>query len=85
MSKRLRAARIETGLSRRAFAELIGVAERTVNYYEDPKYFGKRKAIVVRAWAEACGRDFSEIWGAPTLAEQGIARNRCSVQPLTAA
>lgn len=85
MSKRLRTAREDTGLSRRAFAELIGVSERTVNYYEDAKYFGKRKPIVVRAWAEACGRDFAEIWGAPTPSDQGIARTRCRVQSPVAA
>lgn len=63
MSRRLKAARTTAGLSRKALAERIGVSERAVNYYEDPKYARARKSYIVREWAEACGRDFEDIWG----------------------
>lgn len=64
MSLRLRDARITAGLSRRQLAELTGLSERTVNYYEDRTYARRRKATYVRAWAQATGRDFEELWGA---------------------
>lgn len=50
---------------------LLGVHLKTVNNYENPNYHGARKSYVVKAWAEACGRDFIEIWGA---SRQGISR-----------
>lgn len=65
MSKRLQDARVEAGLSRKALAELIGLSERAVNYYEDPSYGRARKPYIVRAWAEATERDFEELWGPP--------------------
>ena len=71
MSRRLRLARIDAGLSRRALSKLVGISERAVNYYEDPSYARARKPIVVRAWAQATGRQFEEIWG---TTEQGIGR-----------
>jgi transcriptional regulator with XRE-family HTH domain len=64
MSRRLLSARNEAGLSRKALADHIGISERAVAYYEDPKYGRARKPIVVRAWAEACGHEFEEVWGA---------------------
>lgn len=63
MSKRLRAARKEAGLSRQALADLIGASPRLIAYYEDPEYRRGRKAIYVRPWAEACGYEFEEVWG----------------------
>ena len=71
MSRRLRLARIDAGLSRRALSELIGISERAVNYYEDPSYARARKPYIVRAWAEATGRKFEDIWG---TTERGIGR-----------
>lgn len=64
MSRRLRAARNHAGLTRLELAERIGLSVRAVNYYEDPKYARARKPYIVRSWAEACGRDHEEIWGA---------------------
>jgi DNA-binding XRE family transcriptional regulator len=61
-SGRLLSARNEAGLSRKALADLIGISERAVAYYEDHTYARARKPIVVRAWAEACGRTFEELW-----------------------
>lgn len=63
MSRRLHDARVEAGLSRRALADLVGISERTVNYYENPAYSGKRKPIVIRAWAEVTGRQLEEVFG----------------------
>lgn len=63
MSRRLLDARTEAGLSRKALAALIGVSERAVNYYEDPAYGRARKVYIVRAWAEATGREIEELWG----------------------
>jgi transcriptional regulator with XRE-family HTH domain len=74
MSRRLRAARDYAGLSRRELAELIGISLRAVNYYENPDYARGRKSIVVRAWADACGRDFEEIWG---VAGRELPRSGC--------
>lgn len=77
MSRRLRAARTTAGLSRRELAEQIGVSLRAVNYYEDPNYARARKPYIVRDWAEACGRDYEEIWGAPG---RELARSGCVSQ-----
>lgn len=63
MSRRLHDARVDAGLSRRALAELVGISERTVNYYEDSTYSGKRKPIVLRAWADVTGRRIEEVSG----------------------
>lgn len=63
MSRRLRIAREDAGITRPALATLIGISLRAVNYYEDPSYARARKEIVVRAWADACGREFKELWG----------------------
>lgn len=71
MSKRLRAARVEAGFTQQELADRIGVVLKTVNNYENHKYPGARKIIVVRAWAQTCGRDFEDIWG---RSRQGIAR-----------
>lgn len=74
MSRRLHVAREEAGYSRRALADLLGISERAVNYYEDPKYARARKPIVVRAWAQACGREYEEIWG---IAGRELPRSGC--------
>lgn len=63
MSARLRAAREGAGLTQQQIADELGVALKTVNNYENPNYVGAKKAYVVRAWAELCGRNFEEIWG----------------------
>lgn len=63
MSRRLHDARVGAELSRRALAEAVGISERAVNYYEDPGYAGARKMVYVRAWAQATGYDFEELWG----------------------
>lgn len=76
MSRRLRDARTGAGLSRRELAKRTGLAERTINYYESPKYARARKASFVQTWATACGRTFEEIWG--TASEQPSRRFGCS-------
>lgn len=75
MSRRLHDARVEAGLSRKALAALIDVSERAVNYYENPLYTGKRKPIVVKAWAEATGRTPEELSGPPG---QELSRRACN-------
>ena len=77
MSRRLKAARVAAGLSRRQLAEQIDISVRAVNYYESPSYGRARKSYIVRDWAEACGRDFEEIWGAPG---RELARSGCTSQ-----
>lgn len=63
MSLRLRDARTTAGLTRKQLADLAGLSERTVNYYEDKNYRRSRKPSFVRLWAEACDREFEEVWG----------------------
>jgi len=75
MSARLHAARVTAGLSRRALADLIDVSERLVNYYESPDYTRARKKGYVRAWAEATGHTFEELWGP---AGKEISRRACN-------
>lgn len=71
MSQRLKVSRNIAGLSIRQMAEATGMSKRAVAYYEDPDYTGNRKAVYVRAWAQACARDFEELWGTK---EQPLAR-----------
>ena len=63
MSLRLRNARIHASLSVKALHQATGISIRAINYYEDPHYTGARKLTYVKAWAEATGRDFEELWG----------------------
>lgn len=72
MSLRLRDARITAGMSRRELAEVVGMSERAVNYYEDRNYSRARKSSLVNLWAQATGRTFEELWGAAS--EQPILR-----------
>lgn len=74
VSKRLHTARTSTGLSRKALAELVGMSERAVNYYENPDYPGLRKPIYLRRWAEVCGYTYEEIAGRPG---RELARSGC--------
>lgn len=71
MSKRLRAAREEARFTQQQLAAVLGVHLKTVNNYENPNYAGARKSYVVKAWAEVCGRDFEDCWGA---SQHGISR-----------
>ena len=75
MSLRLRDARITAGLSRKQLAIRTGIAERTINYYENPAYKRHRKPSFVRDIAEATGRDFEELWGP---AEHPFDRSGCT-------
>jgi transcriptional regulator with XRE-family HTH domain len=63
MSRRLKAARTDAGFTQQDLADLTGIALKTVNNYENSTYARARKPYVVRTWAEACGRDFEELWG----------------------
>lgn len=54
---RFRKAREITGLDRKQFAELIGLHRETVARCEAD---GTKKALVLRAWAQATGVD--EMW-----------------------
>ena len=76
MSRRLHDARIGANLSRRELAKMTGLSERIINYYESPQYARARKPTFVRAWADATGRTFEEIWG--TASEQPSRRFGCS-------
>lgn len=71
MSLRLRNARIQAGLSVKSLHLLTGISIRAINYYEDPRYSGARKSLAVKAWADATGRDFEELFGTP---ERPLAR-----------
>lgn len=62
MSARLRAVREGAGLTQQQIAHTIGTSLKTVNNYENAHYHGARKSYVVKAWAEACGRRFEDVW-----------------------
>lgn len=72
MSKRLRTAREDAGLSRAQLAEITGLSPKTIFNYEDPSYARNRKAAFVRSWADGTGRTFEDLWGGPL--GQGIVR-----------
>lgn len=63
MSQRLRTARMALGLTQQDVADQLDISLKTVNNYENPNYAGARKALVVRAWASLCDRQFKELWG----------------------